>query len=357
MLWVDKHRPVSLEKCSYHAELNGRLSAIAEDGDIPHLLFYGPSGAGKKTRIMGLLRALYGPGAEKQRLEHRDFKTPTNKVIEVTTIASNYHIEINPSDAGNNDRFVVQEIIKEIAQSGSVHGAAKERRVPYKVVLLVEVDRLSRLAQAGLRRTMEKCANSCRLILVCENPSKVIDPLRSRCLGIRVAAPTEDEVVDVLRTVAEKERVQLPDALAARIAKQSKCNLRRAVLSLEECAVAAATPGVLLADQTIERPDWEKFVLAIAQDIAREQSPQRLLATREKLYELLSKCIPADVILKTLSRELLKNLDDELKAEVIHWAAFYEHRITQGNKEIFHLEAFVAKFMCLYKKFMTDMFA
>ena len=194
MLWVDKHRPLELGKMSYHGELSERLATLAADGDIPHLLFYGPSGAGKKTRIMALLRALYGAGAEKQRLEHRDFRTPTNKAIEVTTVASNYHIEINPSDAGNNDRYVVQEVIKEIAQSGSLHKGDKGR-VGYKVVLLVEVDRLTRQAQAGLRRTMEKCTSSCRLILCCNNPSKVIDPLRSRCLGIRVAAPTEAEIV------------------------------------------------------------------------------------------------------------------------------------------------------------------
>ena len=131
MLWVDKHRPTALEKLSYHAELGERLGSMAEDGDIPHLLFYGPSGAGKKTRVQCLLKALYGAGAEKQRLEHREFKTPTNKTIEVTTVASNYHIEMNPSDAGNNDRFVVQEVIKEIAQSGSCwRRRARRRRAP-----------------------------------------------------------------------------------------------------------------------------------------------------------------------------------------------------------------------------------
>ena len=35
-----------------------------------------------------------------------------NLEIELTTISSNHHVEINPSDAGNNDRYVVQEIIK-----------------------------------------------------------------------------------------------------------------------------------------------------------------------------------------------------------------------------------------------------
>lgn len=34
-------------------------------GDIPHLLFYGPSGAGKRTRMMAALRELYGPSIDK----------------------------------------------------------------------------------------------------------------------------------------------------------------------------------------------------------------------------------------------------------------------------------------------------
>ena len=32
--------------------------------------------------------------------------------VELTTNSSNFHVEMNPSDVGNNDRYVVQEIIK-----------------------------------------------------------------------------------------------------------------------------------------------------------------------------------------------------------------------------------------------------
>ena len=67
-----------------------------EGGDFPHLLVYGPSGAGKKTRIMCTLRELYGSGVEKLRIEQSHFTTPSNKKVDISTISSNYHIEVNP---------------------------------------------------------------------------------------------------------------------------------------------------------------------------------------------------------------------------------------------------------------------
>lgn len=48
--------------------------AQVQQGDFPHLLFYGPCGAGKKTRIMMLLRELYGTGVEKLRMGHLNFQ-------------------------------------------------------------------------------------------------------------------------------------------------------------------------------------------------------------------------------------------------------------------------------------------
>jgi replication factor C subunit 3/5 len=88
-----------------------------------------------------------------------------------------------------------------------------------------------------------------------------------------------------------------------------------------------------------------------------EQTPKRLLQVRGKLYELLGNCIPAELIMRTLIMELLKKLDDELKVKVVEYAAFYEHRLQEGQKPIFHLEAFVAKFMSEYKQWMVEQFS
>lgn len=86
-----------------------------------------------------------------------------------------------------------------------------------------------------------------------------------------------------------------------------------------------------------------------------EQTPANLEKIRERLYELLAQGIPPDMIFKALVENLVKKCDMSLKAKTVEYAAMFEHRMQQGSKHIFHLEAFVAHFMAIYKKFMNDM--
>ena len=104
----------------------------------------------------------------------------------------------------------------------------------------------------------------------------------------------------------------------------------------------------------IPPPDWEALISQIANQIVEERSPARLLQVRAMLYDLLSHCIDPTTILKTLTWKLIPKTDDALKPEVIKWAAFYEHRCKTGSKVIFHLEAFVAKYMRLYERYVVQ---
>ncbi|KAG0475658.1 hypothetical protein HPP92_015344 [Vanilla planifolia] len=223
----------------------------------------------------------------------------------------------------------------------------------FKVLVLNEVDKLSKEAQHSLRRTMEKYSASCRLVLCCNSSSRVTEAVRSRCLNVRLNAPTVEQIIEVLELIGKKESLQLPPGFAARIAAQSNRSMRRAILSFETCRVQQYPFTV---NQAVPAMDWEQYVSEIASDIMKEQSPKRLFQVRGKVYELLANCIPPEVILKKLLLELLKKLDSELKHEICHWAAYYEHRMRLGQKSIFHIEAFVAKFMSIYKAFLIETF-
>ncbi|KAF5300121.1 hypothetical protein FQR65_LT09211 [Abscondita terminalis] len=327
-LWVDKYRPKDLSKLDYHKEQAENLKKLTQRGDFPHLLVYGPSGAGKKTRIMCILKDLYGPGVERLRMEQLNFTTPSKKKLEIMTVSSNYHIEINPSDVGIYDRIVVMDLIKNVAQTQQLDVNGQRE---FKVIVLTDVDDLSKDAQHALRRTMEKYIANCRLILSANSTSRLTPAIRSRCLGIRVSAPTEPEIVTILQSVCKKEGLSLPIELAQRIAEKSNRNLRRAILMCEACKVEQYP---FSSNQNIAEPDWLLFIRAIARKISQEQSINTLASVRVS--------------------ELVKNCDIILKAEIISQAALFEHRLQHGNKAIFHLEAFVAKYMYLYKKFLED---
>ncbi|KAB2622916.1 replication factor C subunit 3 [Pyrus ussuriensis x Pyrus communis] len=353
MLWVDKYRPKTLDQAIVHQDIAQNLKKLVPEQDCSHLLFYGPSGSGKKTLIIALLRQVFGPSADKVKVENRTWKVDVKFFFPMIyyTMSSTNHIELNPSDAGFQDRYIVQEIIKEMAKNRPIDTKGKKDT---KVILVLnEVDKLSREAQHSLRRTMEKYSAYCRLILCCNSSSKVTEAIRSRCLNVRINAPTEDQIVKVLEFIGKKEALQLPSGFTARIAEKSNRSLRRAILSIETCRVQQYP---FTSNQSIPPMDWEEYVSEIASDIMKEQSPKRLYQVRQKLYELLLNCIPPEIILKRLLYELLKKLDAELKHEVCHWAVYYEHRMRLGQKAIFHLEAFMAKFMSIYKAFLVEAF-
>ena len=57
---------------------------------------------------------------------------PSRKLeVELTTVSSNWHVELCPGDVGSNDRYVVQEVIKEMARNrpvdvqGAFHGVGR----------------------------------------------------------------------------------------------------------------------------------------------------------------------------------------------------------------------------------------
>ncbi|XP_012217808.1 replication factor C subunit 3 [Linepithema humile] len=346
-LWVDKYRPTTLAKLDYHLEQAEDLRNMVQKRDFPHLLVHGPPGAGKKTRILCILKELYGSAAERVKVETVQFETASKKKLEILTMSSNYHTEVNPSDAGLHDRIVIMELIKATAQTHHIDIGQKE----FKVVLLSNVDQLTRDAQHALRRTMEKYISTCRLILCANSTSRVLPAIQSRCVRIRVPAPTVFEIKTILHLICKREGLNIPDELINRVIEASNRNLRRAILMLEACKVEQYP---FTTDQKVTEPDWQIYIRNTASMMVSEQSPKILLDIRNRFYDLLTRAVPCDLIFRGLLQECIKKCDDQLKKEIIGTASEYQHRMIRGSKPIFHLEAFAARFMAVYKKYIES---
>ncbi|GMG19649.1 unnamed protein product [Ambrosiozyma monospora] len=373
-LWADKYRPRNTQQLDFHPTITKRLKSLATSGDFPHLLVYGPSGAGKKSRILATLKELYGSSVEKLKVDIKTFVTPSNRKLEFNVISSPYHIEITPSDMGNNDRIVIQDLLKEVAQVESIdftnlvsHDAShshQPNKKKFKVVVINEAESMTRDAQAALRRTMEKYSANIRLVLVCNSTSNIIDPIKSRTLSIRVPAPSISDFTVAFDKILSKEqdaRRIYPQSEADKlvvykhIAEASERNLRMGIMMLE--ALYMNSDKITTTTKMII-PDWELVIDDIASSIIKDRSVTRLSQTRTILYELLAHSIPAKLILKRMTLQLWKQTEsigsfknlDAVKLDIVNAAALFDERLSLGNKAIFHLEGFVTRVMVILEK-------
>ncbi|CCD22689.1 replication factor C subunit 5 NDAI_0A05340 [Naumovozyma dairenensis CBS 421] len=351
-LWVDKYRPKTLKTLSHTESLTNVLKSLShQPKDLPHLLMYGPNGSGRKTRCMALLESIFGSGIYRLKIDIRQFVTASNKKLELNVVSSPYHLEITPSDMGNNDRIVIQELLKEVAQMEQVDFQDSNDGLAhrYKCVIINDANSLTRDAQAALRRTMEKYSRNIRLIMLCDSMSSIISPIRSRCLMIRVPAPLNGEIVNILNEVASKENVKIENgSILNHIAKESNANLRVALLMLESMSLNNELN--LKVNTPIIRPDWMVVILKLGNKIQKDKSVGCLIECRAILYDLLAHCIPAKTILQELTFALIKNpniVKDKYKIGIIESSSLFDERLSLGNKAIFHLEGFIARVMCI----------
>jgi len=336
-LICDKYKPISLSKLDYNLDQAKHIRRMIQSNDFPHLLVYGIPGAGKKTRVHCFLKEIFGSAVDKLKLESRTYTNPSNKKIEINVISSSFHCEVNPSDVGVNDRVIVQELVKDMASSTSL--SEKHR---FKVVVITEADKLTIDAQHGLRRTMEKYINALRIILIGNSSSRIIPAIRSRCFLVRVAAPTEEKITEILLNVAKKESISLSDETARKAARASERNLRRALLMLDTMKTSHNTNIVL--------PVWKAQIKKIADQILKQQNVTKLAELRASFYELQVHLIPPEVVFTNLVSDLMPNCDSKIKSQLIELASHYEHLMKTGSKKIFYFEAFTANFMNIYRQ-------
>jgi|TARA_B100001939_G_scaffold344626_1_gene359495 replication factor C small subunit len=150
MLWTEKYRPKRI--ADVVGQYNFTIDAegwIQNKEQMPNLLLYGVAGVGKTAAGIAL----------------------ANDILQEDV--DNNFFEINASD----DRRLetVRNQIKDIASTKRIGDA------PFKIILLDEMDGMTKDAQNALKRIMERYAENCRFIITCNDRHRIIHPLQSRC--------------------------------------------------------------------------------------------------------------------------------------------------------------------------------
>src|SRR5579872_7209743 len=224
---IDEFTPKTYEDVFFHKEIYQRLKMMSIDNSIPHIIFHGPPGSGKKTMMSIFLKMIYGDEITKLYSTAYDIPGSGNKTKKEFVQNSSHHIIINPTNT-NFDRYLVHEIVKRYAGSRTLE-LTQNPNSKFKTIQISNLDRLSHSAQTSLRRMIEVNASICRFIMWCDNLSNVIGPLKSRCVCIRISRPSRGELFSYLVYLALKKKKDPEMRPLMNIVKYSECNIKTAI--------------------------------------------------------------------------------------------------------------------------------
>jgi len=110
----------------------------------------------------------------------------------------NLVLKLNFSD--NRGIDIIRTKVKEFCRKKN-----KSTKFQIKVLVLDEADSLTESAQEALRRIMEKFSETSRFILICNFPSKIIEPVQSRCTIFIFKYPNLQELLNFIVKVFERK--------------------------------------------------------------------------------------------------------------------------------------------------------
>ncbi|ORD96038.1 RFC5 [Hepatospora eriocheir] len=296
--------------------------------------------------LYSFINKLYGSyPVLKQRSEEIKINSTT---LNISYLDSPEIVVFDPSEYGYRDRVIIQSLIKNIASTKTLNGfLTGKKEYNIRIILIDKAESLSTDAQAALRRTMEIHSETIRVFMISTEISRLIDPIRSRCILVRMRSFTKEELVQIGMDILNKEGLKFDVSLIEDLANNSHGDSKKFINTLEMVYNYHKENGKKnKVDVNQYKLDWEVKIDNIVK-LTKSISTDNFLKIRSELYDLYTSCIEPTTLFTELFNEL-KPKEFKKIVKFSELALEYETRLLQGTKPIFHLEAFIANVMLLY---------
>jgi DNA polymerase-3 subunit gamma/tau len=231
-----KYRPQTFEDVvGQEAVVRTLSNAIGADAVRQAYLFAGPRGTGKTSMARILAKCLncaQGPTT-----------TPDGTCHACRAIAAGTSLDVIEMDAASQRGIDDIREIRDRVVLQPVEGR-------YKVYILDEAHQLTDAAWNALLKLIEEPPPHLVFVFCTTDLSKVLATVRSRCQTFVFQRPRLQDLVKVLRQIADAEGIDAPDQALALVARSARGSYRDAVSTLDQ--LASATGNKVTVQSVLE---------------------------------------------------------------------------------------------------------
>lgn len=324
-MYSQLYRPKNINQLSFNNDLTNKLKNIG----LQNYIIYGNSGSGKLTRVYCHLANIFGNSVNNTKLQTYNL----TKSVEVTYKSSNYHTEINPSNYGTNDKNIICDFIGELAQMPNIITNG------LKVFIIKDADKLSHKAQVAMKTIIESTYRTARYIFTCTNLNKIILPLQSRFILLRNPLPSNNVIIDILKSIANECGIKTSTRainiiINTGIKFTNAINLNHIINIFQLSYIT----GKYIRYDT----NFTKYADELINLIDKKVTPDNIDKIREIIYIIYVSNVNMTNILKYITYYYINTISNDIyKYKIIDFGAKYETLMHKGNKEPLYLETFI----------------
>lgn len=307
--WSDKYRPQSIYDISDHHHVRDMLiNVLKEKKGLPHILFYGNSGTGKTLIIQSFIKELYG------------LKNLDEMVLELNSI---------------DERGIkaVRERIKNFAKK-SLPYFMKSIGINYKMIILEEAETITSDAQTSLRRCIESYSYLTRFCIICNDISKIIGPIQSRCSCFYFPLIKKKFIYDKMTYICSQENIDITSDNIYKIINYSNGDFRKSINNLQFIYLI----NNKINDKEIDNY-FKNYVFETIDQILMNIKKEKNINLLDTINYIINEGVDLMILIKKLTLSICKSkiITDIEKSKILIKFSNIENNLIKGADEFTQL--------------------